>query len=358
MSRSTRSLLLAVSLTALTSTATLACPAGEALPDGTFAIDPAKIELGSQLAQVRGHLRVAEALAELGDPDGALIHGTHPVAELLELLTDGLEAAGVDPAELATAIEGAGHAFHATDDVAGIEAALVAARDASSGATDELGGVIATDPRWRGSVIAHLVSVMAAEYAASTVDGTFVNIPEYQDAYGFLNEAKALYAEIAPDVSASPIDARTIDEAFAALDAALPTVEPGAVSETPDEVALLAEDIGRALRLSVDASVVAQVDPAAEVAEIEAILEQVLAASAAGDRAGAAELALRGYLEHYELIEGDVLSAAPGLNAELEPLLSGELRTAIQDGTHDEVVALIERARELLPQALEAIGEG
>jgi hypothetical protein len=349
----------AVVLLLTTATTASACPAGSTLPPGVV-FTPEQVSIGSQLAQVRGHLGVGLELLRAGDPAYANVHGAHPVVELLEVLTDGVSTAGGDVAALSTAIEAAADAFqHHASDAETVEAAVEAAAEATVVATDEVAGDSAALPSYTGSVIADLLAIMGAEYGASTADGEFVNIPEYQDAYGFLQEAKAMYATIQESVAErSALDARLIEEAFASLDVAMPGPVPQDVSVSPDEVAALASDIGRGLRLGIGAYVVRVIDPAEQVAAIETLLDEVVVASAAGDRDLAAERALTAYLSHYELIEGKILEAAPDLNARLEPLLSSDLRAAILDGTHDQVERLVAEARELLPMALEAIGEG
>ena len=75
-----------------------------------------------------------------------------------------------------------------------------------------------------------------------------------------------------------------------------------------------------------------------------------------GDRAAAAELAAEAYLEHYEVIEGAVIAAAPDINTELEPLLGAELRRQINEGaTLEEIQTMVDRAKDLLGQAIEAL---
>ena len=69
-----------------------------------------------------------------------------------------------------------------------------------------------------------------------------------------------------------------------------------------------------------------------------------------------AELSAEAYLENYEVIEADVIELAPEINEELEPLLGAALREELQAGApQEEIEAMIDRARELLGEALEAL---
>ena len=89
---------------------------------------------------------------------------------------------------------------------------------------------------------------------------------------------------------------------------------------------------------------------------IEALLDQIVGLVESGDRAAAAELAAEAYLEHYEVIEGAVIDATPDINTELEPLLGAELRRQINEGaTPEEIQSMVDRAKDLLAQAVEAL---
>ena len=69
-------------------------------------------------------------------------------------------------------------------------------------------------------------------------------------------------------------------------------------------------------------------------------------------------LSAEAYLENYEIIEAQVIELAPEVNEELEPLLGADLRAEIQAGApQEEIESMIERARELLDEALAAIEE-
>lgn len=100
-------------------------------------------------------------------------------------------------------------------------------------------------------------------------------------------------------------------------------------------------------------------DPVAVAEEINRLLDDILVLVEADDRDAAAELAAEAYLENYEVIEGGIIAAAPEINEELEPLLGAELRAAINDGTEPaEIEEMTDRARELLAEAVDALGHG
>lgn len=312
------------------------------------------VSTGTALAQIRGHLRVARELLAAGDDEAAVPHIGHPRAELLSAVTPEIEEAGGNAADLDAAIEAAETALADGDTEAldgAIEAAIEAARDAEASVVDD-----PEDPAYRGSVIAALVASVGGEYSEAVVDGELRELAEFQDARGFLVEAQELYGSIRSAVEeASAEEAAEIDEAFEQLETALPGPTASDELTAPDDVSAAATLIGAELAETVGAIIVEERDPAEVGETINAMLDEILELVEAGETDAAAELAAEAYLENYELIEPAVIAMAPAVNEELEPLLGAELRRRITEGADaEEIAALIERARELLDQAVAA----
>jgi hypothetical protein len=336
-----------------------ACSAGEgqsASPEGSGTVDAELVSVGASLAQMRGHLRVATELDAAGDDEGAAVHTAHPAAELLEVVRADLDEAGADTDALGTALTAATEAVGTDEAAAAIEAAF----EAAGAAEEVVAGDLADDPSYVGSVIASLLATVGHEYEEAVVDGELANEAEFQDAYGFTLEGRARYDAIAGEVeSASADEAAEIEEAFETLTAALPGPEAPAELATIEDVEAAAALVGHELEETVGALPVTDADPEAVAAEINALLDEILTLVEADDREAAAELAAEAYLENYEVIEGGVIAAAPEVNEELEPLLGAELRAAISDGAElSEIEAMTDRARELLAEAVEAVGHG
>lgn len=345
-------LALAVSL------ALAACSAGQGQStsaEGSGTVDAELVAVGASLAQMRGHLRVAMELDAAGDDDGAATHTAHPAAELLEVVRADLDGAGADADALGTTLMAATQAVGTDEAPAAIEAAFEAV-----GAAEELvAGDLADDPSYVGSVIASLLATVGHEYEEAVVDGELVNEAEFQDAYGFTLEGRARYDAIAAEVeSASAEEAAEIEEAFETLTTALPGPDAPATLAAIEDVEAAAALVGHELEETVGALPVTDADPEAVAAEINALLDEILTLVEADDREAAAEIAAEAYLENYEVIEGGVIAAAPDVNEELEPLLGADLRAAIADGASlAEIEAMTDRARELLAEAVEAVGQ-
>lgn len=315
-----------------------------------------EISLASSLAQVRGHHRVALELYTADDVEGAAIHAGHPVDELLPALSGEVDEHGGD----AAALEASVVAVQDTVADGGSTAPVREAVDDAAAETDAALDALVEepdDPAFVGSVVAALLGTAAHEYEEAVGAEGIELVDEYQDGYAFLLEAQDIYDTIRADVeSAEPEEAEEIDDAFAILANAFPSVAPPEDPVAAEDVEAAAALIGHELEEVVGAQLAEESDPEEIVAHIEELLDEIEAAYAAGDTAEASELAAEAYLENYEVIEADVIELAPEINEELEPLLGAELRRQMDEGaSEDEINDMIAQAKELLQEALAAI---
>ncbi|MDQ3985515.1 MAG: hypothetical protein M3280_03350 [Actinomycetota bacterium] len=333
-------------------------PAGAGLGHEAAAGDAEAIGFGEALAQIRGHHLVSLELYEAGDDKGAAVHASHPIDEILDSVRSELEEHDPEVAEeLAAALEDAANAVSEGKPVEEVASAY----EEAAGATERaLAAVVGEEtPSYKGSVIAALLATAAHEYEEAVgADGVRL-LAEFQDGYAFVQEAHRLYEEIASDVEAvSTEEAEEIDEAFGALEEALPAPKPPAQLADALDVESAAELIGHELEETVGAAPVEESDPEAIVAEIEELLHEIVTTYEAGDADAAAELSAEAYLENYEVIEAEVIEKAPQVNEELEPLLGADLRKRISEGAPtSEIKQMVERAKELLAEALAALEE-
>jgi hypothetical protein len=316
------------------------------------------IGFGEALAQIRGHHLVSLELYESGDTEGAAVHASHPVDEILASVQSELDEH--DPnigEELAAAL---GEGLSAVTEGRPADEVSAAYDEAATLTQEALTAVVgdqAGESSYKGSVISSLLSTAAHEYEEAVGDNKIRLLAEYQDGYAFVSEARLLYEEIAADVeAASAEEAEEIEEAFEALEGALPTPKPPGQLADKLDVESAADLIAHELEETVDAEPVEESDPAEVVSNIEDLLTEIEKTYAAGDAEAAAELSAEAYLENYEVIEADVIELAPEINEELEPLLGASLREEIQAGaSQEEIESMIAHARALLKQALEVL---
>jgi hypothetical protein len=319
------------------------------------------IGFGEALAQIRGHHLVSLELYEAGDAEGAAVHASHPVDEILASVQSELDEHDPDIGdEIAAALEEGLSAVTAGRPAEEVSAAYDEAATLTQDALTAVVGEQAEESSYKGSVISALLSTAAHEYEEAVGDNKIRLLAEYQDGYAFVSEARLLYEDIAADVEAASVEeAEEIEEAFDSLEAALPSPQPPAKLADKLDVESAAELIAHELEETVDAEPVEESDPAEVVEHIEELLTEIEETYAAGDAEAAAELSAEAYLENYEIIEADVIELAPEINEELEPLLGAALREEIQAGApQGEIESMIARARELLQEALEVLEGG
>jgi hypothetical protein len=331
---------------------------GRGAPAESFG--PEDVALGSSLAQIRGHHRVSVELYGRGDREGAAIHASHPVAEILDSIRGVLDE--LDPAlagRLDRALEQGVKAV--ADGVSPARLASVYERAAVVTA-DAQAAAVGADPEaaYTGSVIAALLGTAGHEYDEAVEGESIELVVEYQDGYAFVTEAHAMYRSVAAAVrSQAPQEAAEIEEAWRDLARALATSQPPARPAPVDDVEVAADLIGAELAETVGARLESAREPAEVGAEIEELLTEVVAAYRAGNPEEAGELAAEAYLENYEVIEAEVIELAPKVNQQLEPLLGAELRKRIREGAPtSEIAAMVARAEKLLGRALEVLEHG
>jgi hypothetical protein len=313
--------------------------------------------VGAGLAEIRGHHAVSILLYDAGDQQGALTHAGHPIAEILPSLKGELDKHGANTAELdaalrraADAVDDKAPAATVRDLYAKVGALTVAAERAVAGpVTDALA--------YRASVIASVLTTAGHEYEEAIAGGKVTELIEYQDGFGFVREAKRLYATMESEVrSRASHEADEISAAFATLDGAFVAPQAPAAPATVDVVEGAAAAIGHELSEAVGARAVTTADPAEVVKDIGTRLDKMAAAYQAGRADEAQDIAAEVYLEGYELIEGDVIAHAKAINDELEPLLASQMRARMRAGAPAaEIDQMVARAKTLLAQALTAI---
>jgi len=199
-----------------------AAEGGEQGESGTVASGDETVDFLAGLLQIEGHLTTAFALIAEGDLANGQAHLGHPRAEVYESLEHELDELGQPQFEgaLDRLLDAATDGQDATvlaDLQAEVMTAIAAARSAA----------VSGDPRDDFSAIVHLIRKAGDEWAEGVQNGKLAELHEYQDAWGFVQAARAR----ATDLSASA-DAATKSAALATLPAlddiapALPAVTP------------------------------------------------------------------------------------------------------------------------------------
>lgn len=199
--------------------------------------------LATNLLLMKGHLRVGDALVRMQRWSEALPHFLHPIEELYGEVRDQLDRRDLPP--FGDALELLGRTVRRQGELAIYEQRL---KEVSARMDAALQGVPEDrrrEARFVAAVAADLVGTAAEEYAAAFEDDKLVNVAEYQDSLGFVQEAKALLE--AYQARFAGADAERLAEIrrnLTAMEAAWPgVVPPSAPAMPPGEILALASSI-------------------------------------------------------------------------------------------------------------------
>ncbi|MES2142802.1 MAG: hypothetical protein V4516_00215 [Pseudomonadota bacterium] len=195
---------------------------GEGGEAGAGQSGDAVVDLLVGLGQAEGHLRSGMQIYAGGGMEMAATHMGHPKAELYAAIGAALDAAGV--AGFGTELDAVTAALAAGKPVAEIEAAYTAALERIDAARSALGA----SPKTRLMAMALMLRAAGGEYDVGVKDGAIVKLAEYQDAWGFVETAKAEAGRLAEDrdpavAGAATTVRATLDGLAPAFPALMPT---------------------------------------------------------------------------------------------------------------------------------------
>lgn len=184
-----------------------------------------EVAYAGQLELMKGHLLVGRELLDAGAPQDAVFHYLHPAEELYGEIEDGLARYGAAPFKseldrLATLVE-------ENADPAEIAAAETEVEAAIDAALAKLPDEQRQSPAFVLDVVVGMLRVAADEYDEAIEDGRIANAVEYQDARGFVWEARRLIAQIEDRLEAKDAEAyRDLVTHLDALQKAWPSPQP------------------------------------------------------------------------------------------------------------------------------------
>ena len=288
--------------------------------------DQEKIEFASSLEETLGHFWALEQNLDEGNAELALIHATHPIAELYDIMKPELKSADpqldaqvqktlMDLQNKATTTVSRAQAQQAIDDAKGV---VQIARSTIVG--DEL----SEDSDFKLDLMKILLETSVAEYGEAVSDGMIGEMAEFQDGSAFVWRSQQIFATIRDDVDSHI--AEEIDEYYEDLWTAydnkaspsqVDTFTDGIIHEINEELGVESDD--KDLLTYVD--------------NIRDLLEQTKQAYGSGDKDLALSLATKAYLDNYEFLEAPLIELGEeDLMEEVEVMLREDLRTMIKNG--------------------------
>ncbi len=285
-----------------------------------------KLEFAGSLEETLGHFWAIEQNLDDKNAELALVHATHPIAELYDLMKPRLQAS--DPA-LDTKVQIT--LLQLKD-----KAVTTVSRQQAQAAIDDAKNVVeiarqtivgkdlSSNTNFKLELIKGLLETSKVEYAEAVVDGVIEEMAEFQDGSAFVWRSQQIFDEIKSDIDSRI--AEEIEEFYTDLWIAYDQ------RADPSEIDTLANGIIHEIDevLGVEGE---EADLLEYVETIEDLLEQTKQEYSQGNTDVALSLATKAYLDNFEFLEAPLVEMGEEeLMEELEIMLREELRNMIKDG--------------------------
>lgn len=303
-----------------------------------------KLDFAGYLEETLGHFHALELNLDDENAGLAIVHATHPIAELYDLMK--IELSEHDPKLDEMMQETLTNLRENTVDVTREEAqvAIDEAREIIEAARmTVVGEELSNDPTFKLKLVKGLLETSAAEYAEAVENGEIHEMAEFQDGSAFVWRSQQIFDEIKaglPEHEVEEIDAFYADLWHAYDERSDPsrvqTIVNGILHEI-DEITGEKSESG---------SLIVYFE------NIEDLLAEIQTEYAAGNTDNALSLATKAYLDNYEFLEAPIAMHDDELMEEIEIMMREELRSMIRNG--ESVSAINEHIDKILEELEEA----
>ena len=297
-------------------------------------VDQEKLDFAAGLEEALGHFSAIELNLDERNAELAVIHATHPIAELYDSMSPQLSAA--DPA--------LDDQFRTTlvdlKDTASVDVSRVQAQAALEDAKDlvedvrtaVVGDELSNDAFFKLRLMKSLLDTSIAEYKVAIVDGQIGEMAEFQDGYAFVVRSQVIFGEVRTAVSAT--DAGDIDALYVEILTAYNDMSDPAIVDS-----LTSGVISRIDSITGD-SATGLLDYVANIRTLLADARAEYIKGTEDSTALALSYATKSYLDNYEFIEGPLIDAGErDLMVEVELMMREDLRNLIKQGAPTSQVA-------------------
>lgn len=289
-----------------------------------FAASDETLEFATSLEETLGHFWAIELNLDEDNAELALVHATHPIAELYDSMRPVIQ--NVDPTlddkfrtillelkDKATTDVSRSQAQQAVDEAKDVVYEL---RDAV------VGNQQSDDPNFKLILIKNLLQISVVEYTEAISDGVIVEVAEFQDGSAFVWRSQQIFNEIESDVDSTT--AQDIEESYTELWALYDNLEdPVKVKSVVDRITSHINNITGE----------SDTDLLEYVTTINMLLVDVKSEYRQGNTELALSYATKAYLDNFEFLESSLVEAGEReLMEELEDMMRVELRDMIKQG--------------------------
>lgn len=297
------------------------------IPENVFADSyQDKLDFASYLEETLGHFWAIEQNLDDNNSELALVHATHPIAELYDLMKPQLSQS--DP-ELDQQIQDTLMQLQhkANTDVSRDQAqnALEDAKNVIEIARSTIvGDELSNDPLFKAELIKTLLETSVSEYREAVSEGTIEEMAEFQDCSAFVWRSEQIFETIQSDIDSSKVE--EINDYYNELWSAIDGKEDSLIVDTAvDEIT---HEINEVLGVeSHDDDLLVYVE------NIEDLLTQTKQAYENGNHDLALSYATKAYLDNFEYLEHPLIEAGQeDLVKDVEIMLREDLRNMIKTG--------------------------
>lgn len=296
-----------------------------------------KLSFAGSLEETLGHFWAIEQNLDDNNAELALVHATHPIAELYAAMKPDLQKN--DPQMDA-------HVQQILMDLGKKTGKDVTRQDAQK-ALDEakevveiartaiVGDDLGNDKNFKMQLMQGLLGTSKGEYAEGVANGQINLMAEFQDGSAFVWRSEQIYNTIKSDIPEHNVD--EMDKFYTEL------WDGYKARASPEDIATKADAIIHELD-EVRGVTSEETDLLVYVENIRSLLQETKEQYAAGNTDDALSLATKAYLDNFEYLESTLVKQNPQLKDEMEQLMREDLRNMIKTGAPaSEVSAHIDK---------------
>ena len=290
-----------------------------------------KLSFAGSLEETLGHFWAIELNLDDDNADLALVHATHPIAELYSSMKPELKEANPEfDAKIQKTLM----------DLSKKTGSDVTRQDAQM-AIDEakeiiqeariliVGEELSQDIAFKAKLVQGLLKTSIEEYKEGVQNGQVEMMAEFQDGSAFVWRSQQIFDEIKSNLPEHEVE--ETEEFYSDLWDAYDT------RADPEHVKVFAtgiiNEIGDAIGEETE-----KTDLLTYVENIRDLLKQVKVTYAEGDKDTALSLTTKAYLDNFEYLEGTIKQSNPELVDEVETMMREELRDMIRNDASVEEI--------------------
>ena len=286
--------------------------------------DDDKLSFAGSLEETLGHFWAIEKNLDDDNAELALVHATHPIAELYDSMKPELKEANPEfdikiQKTLTDLGKNTGSDVTRQDAQAALDQAKKIIQEAR---ILVVGQELSQDVSFKAKLLQGLLKTSIEEYEEGVQKGQILMMAEFQDGSAFVWRSQQIFDEIKSELPEHEVEES--EEFYSDLWDAYDK------KSDPEHIATFANGIINEIGESIGEES-EETDLLSYVENIRSLLNQVKVTYAEGDKDTALSLATKAYLDNFEYLEGPLKESNPELVKKVETLMREELRDMIKN---------------------------